>query len=131
MVLTAGRERVLAQIDPDELVDLARGLARFQSSSGQERECAEWLGEYMDRHGLAVELRDAEPGRPNVLARLRGDGTGARLMFNGHLDVEPVPRNYKHDPWRQGIRGGDLYRPRLTNIKARVASIFPVATTPK
>jgi acetylornithine deacetylase/succinyl-diaminopimelate desuccinylase-like protein len=131
MVMTDARERVLAQIDQDELVDLARGLARFQSFSGQERECAEWLGEYMARNGLEVELRDAEPGRPNVLARQRGDGSGARLMFNGHLDVEPVPRNYKHDPWSQEIRDGKLYGHGLTNMKAGVASMVHVAIAVK
>src|SRR5579885_2319558 len=120
MVMTDARDRVVAQPAQAELVELARGLARFQSFSGQERECAEWLGEYMERQGLAVELRDAEPGRPNVLGRLRGGGSGARLMFNGHLDVEPVPRNYKHDPWSQEVRDGKLYGHGLTNMKGGV-----------
>ena len=40
--------------------------------------------------GLEVEIMDAAPGRPNVIAALRGTGGGRRLMLNGHLDTVSV-----------------------------------------
>jgi acetylornithine deacetylase len=121
------RARVLAEINNDALVELARGLAQFKSFSGQERECAEWLANYMDDAGMEVELQDVEPGRPNVIGRIRGDGTGASLMFNGHLDIDPVPQGYKHDPWKLDVREGKLWGHGLRNMKAGVASMVHAA----
>jgi acetylornithine deacetylase len=125
------RERVLAHIDDDELIELAGGLTRFRSFSGQEKECAQWLGSYLDRHGFEVELPEPEPDRPNVVARLRGDGSGASLMFNGHLDVDPLSQDYKHDPWRIEVRDGRLWGHGLANMKAGVASMCHAAVAVK
>jgi acetylornithine deacetylase len=125
------RQRVLSRIDDDELIALAGDLARFQSFSGQEKACAEWLGAYLDRHGFAVELPEPEPNRPNVVARLRGDGSGASLMFNGHLDVDPLSQDYKHDPWRIEVRDGRLWGHGLANMKAGVASMCHAAVAIK
>jgi acetylornithine deacetylase len=122
---------VLEQIDNDELVELTQGLAKFRSFSDHEEECAEWLADYMDQHGLEVELQEAEPGRPNVIGRLRGDGTGASLMFNGHLDVDPVPDDYKHAPWKIEIRDGKLWGHGIGNMKAGVASMVHAAIAVK
>jgi acetylornithine deacetylase len=125
--LAGAKERVRACIDDDELIGLASELVPFQSWSDHERDCAVWLGEYMDRNGLEVELVDAEPGRPNVVGRVRGDGSGASLMFNGHLDVDPIPAGYQHDPWHPQIRDGKLFGHGLWNMKAGVASMVHAA----
>lgn len=121
------RERVLEYVDNDELIDLTGELARFRSFSDHEKECAEWLADYMDRNGLEVELQEVEPNRPNVIGRLRGDGSGASLMFNGHLDVDPIPEDYKHDPWKIEVRDGKLWGHGIANMKAGVASMVHAA----
>ena len=43
-----------------------------------------WLGSI---EGLQVSLEEVEPGRPNVIARLRGAGPGPRLWLNAHSDT--------------------------------------------
>ena len=43
-----------------------------------------WLGAI---EGLEVSLEEVEPGRPNVIARLRGTGPGPRLWLNAHSDT--------------------------------------------
>jgi acetylornithine deacetylase len=125
------RERVLEHIDNDELIELTRGLAEFRSFSDHEKECAEWLADYMDGNGFDVELQEAERNRPNVIARLRGDGTGASLMFNGHLDIDPIPDDYKHDPWNIEVRDGRLWGHGIANMKGGVASMAHAAIAVK
>src|SRR5262249_58001951 len=50
-------------------------------------------------------------GRPQLVARLPGDGDGRTLLFNGHIDVvsaEPLDR-WTSDPFRAEVRDGRLY----------------------
>ena len=48
------------------------------------RHIASWLA---DLDGVRVELEDAAPGRPNVIARLPGAGGGPALWLNAHEDT--------------------------------------------
>ncbi len=128
---TAAKQLALDAVDDAELVALASDLVPFQSWSDHERECVEWLAAYMSDHGLEVELKDAEPGRPNVIGRIRGDGSGPSLMFNGHLDIDPIPVTYKDDPWHPQIRDGKLFGHGLWNMKAGVASMVHAAIAVK
>jgi len=40
--------------------------------------------------GLESEIVEVAQGRPNVIATLRGEGGGRRLLLNGHLDTVAV-----------------------------------------
>ena len=43
-------------------------------------------------------------GRPNLIARLPGDGIAGPLLLQGHIDVVPAnPERWQHPPF-----GGDL-----------------------
>ena len=44
------------------------------------------------------------PGRPNLIARLPGDGSAAPLLLQGHIDVVPADAS----SWRQPPFGGDI-----------------------
>lgn len=121
------KKAVLAEIDQRALVELASKLTAFRSYSGQEADCANWLGTYLEEQGLDVTLQEVEPGRPNVVGRIPGDGSGASLMFNGHLDIDPVTEGYLHDPWTIEVREGKLWGHGLSNMKAGVASMIHAA----
>jgi acetylornithine deacetylase len=45
------------------------------------------VAKWMERIGFQVEVTDAAPGRPNVLATLPGTGNGRNLLICGHGDV--------------------------------------------
>jgi hypothetical protein len=49
---------------------------------------------------FAVEVMDVEPGRPNVIGRLPGIGTGRTLLYNGHSDTSPRVDGWTRDPFR-------------------------------
>ena len=55
-----------------------------------EAEIADFVADRLREAGLEVELDDAAPGRPNVVAVARGTGGGASLMLNAHMDTVGV-----------------------------------------
>src|SRR3954464_13878677 len=61
-----------------ETADVLARLIRFKTVNppGAERECQEWLKEYLEQAGFAVELMGAEPERPNLVATLKGAAPG-------------------------------------------------------
>jgi acetylornithine deacetylase len=117
--------QVDAQIHRDAIVDLMRGLQSFQSFPPDEAACMAYLANWLQGHGLQAELIDVsdEPGRPDLVCRLQGSGGGRTLMFNGHLDIDPVPMNYPGDPWKCYEETGRLYGHGLANMKAGIAAM--------
>ena len=87
-----------------DAVALTRELVRIDSRNPSlvpggpgEGAVARALGEILSEWGFRVDVHDAAPGRPNVVARI-GRGGGRSLMFNGHLDVVGTD-GMIHDPW--------------------------------
>ena len=68
-----------------ELFDLTRRLIDIESISGNEKNVAVYLGDYLSKMGASVSLEDAEPDRPNVLATW---GEPAVVMST-HIDTVP------------------------------------------
>jgi acetylornithine deacetylase len=121
------RQRVLAQIDNDEVVRLAEDLIRIPSFTTEETKCAEWLGNYLADQGLEVELQEIEPGRKQTIARLRGTGGGPSIMLNGHIDIDPLATGWTRDPFTPWIADGRLYGHGIYNMKAGVTAIIMAA----
>src|SRR5437879_1139796 len=70
-------------VDP---VELARRLIDIPSVSGEEEAVARFLASHLERLGYRVELLEAPPGRPGLLATT---GAPPRLVFSTHLDTVP------------------------------------------
>ena len=117
-----------------DAVALTRELVRVDSRNPTlvagapgEGRVARVLGDVLASWGFRVELREAAPGRPNVLARIGGDQTGARsLMFNGHIDVVGV-EGMVHAPWEAIEREGRVYGRGSSDMKAGVAAMCAAA----
>src|SRR3954451_13183294 len=67
----------------------------------------ELLRERLTAAGFECELLEAEPGRPNLVARLRGDRDGPTLAVLGHADtVRADPDEWTFDPWAGDVVDG-------------------------
>ena len=65
-------------------------------------------------------------GRPNLVARLPGQGNGRSLILNGHVDTMPAGDRAKwtHDPWGGEIDDGQMYGLGVCDMKAGVAAMI-------
>lgn len=113
-----------------ELTELVAELVRIDSQippHADERVIVAFLHERMVELGLGEgEVIAAEPERPNLVTRIRGDGGGRTLMLNGHLDTKPVgdARPLWHsDPLVPEIRDGRLYGLGASDMKGAVAAM--------
>jgi acetylornithine deacetylase/succinyl-diaminopimelate desuccinylase-like protein len=105
----SAKDRILAALVPDEIVDLAKALVRIPSYTTDETPVARFLDELFRREGFESRLQEVDPGRFQVLARLPGAGGGRSLMLNGHLDIDPIPGGWARDPWTPTIEGDRFY----------------------
>jgi len=74
----------------DELSKMLLEMVDIPSPTGSEEALARYVGGRFAELGMAVKYQEMEPGRPNVVATLKGTGGGPSLMFNGHLDTSTV-----------------------------------------
>lgn len=121
-------------VERGDAVALARELVRLDSRNPSlvagapgEREAARALAEILAAWGLQVEVMEAAPGRPNVVARAGSPAPGGRsLMFNGHLDVVGT-EGMSHPPFEALERGGRLYGRGSADMKGGIAAMCAAA----
>src|SRR5690242_9654993 len=81
-------------IDRDYTVQTLARLVRINSINPSlvpgapgESEIAAFIAGSLRESGLDVQMREPEPARTSVIARLKGSGGGRSLMFNAHCDT--------------------------------------------
>lgn len=127
-------------VDPDQLVlavdtawclDFLSELVCFNSCSGTPGEAAlaRFLAERMEDLGLEVALQRVESDRHNAIGVWRGSGGGRRLLFNGHLDTNPLTRGWTVDPWGGLVDEKFIYGLGVSNMKAGDAACFCAVKT--
>ena len=121
-------------ISRGDAVALARALIQIDSrnptlapDSPGEGDCARTLAAVLDDWGFVVQLVDAAPGRPNVIARM-GPEDAPALMLNGHLDVVGV-EGMVHRPFSAELRGGRIYGRGSADMKGGLAAMCAAAAT--
>ncbi|MHA2359731.1 MAG: M20 family metallopeptidase [Candidatus Thorarchaeota archaeon] len=120
-------KKVLDRISEKRVVKLASDFIRFPSFPGEETEAALYLADYLEKGGFGITKQEVEPGRFQPLATLEGTKDGASLLFNGHMDIDPIPRG-EQDPFKPRMIDGYLYGAGLYNMKAGVTAMVAAAT---
>jgi acetylornithine deacetylase len=77
-----------------QVTDLLAALIRIESvtpslvpTGSGEQSIATFIANWFADTPAEVDIVEIAPGRPNVLARLRGNGTGPTLCLNAHTDT--------------------------------------------
>ena len=87
----------------DEAVGLLQQLIRLNTVNppGNETLAAELLRGYLEPFGVECELYAREPGRANLVARIRGRGEGrASCSFRTPTPCSPIPPSGSSIPGR-------------------------------
>jgi acetylornithine deacetylase/succinyl-diaminopimelate desuccinylase-like protein len=95
-----------------ETVDLLRQYLMLDTTNppGNETVGARFLEAVLGREGIATETVESAPGRGNLVARLRSDGSEGGIVLHHHIDVVYADRRYwTVDPFGGEIRDGFLY----------------------
>jgi acetylornithine deacetylase/succinyl-diaminopimelate desuccinylase-like protein len=108
-----------------QALQLLGELVRFDTVNppGGERPLQEHLAALLTAAGFECELLGAEPRRPNLVARLRGERPGPTLCYLGHVDtVLAKPDEWTHDPWSGDVADGFLWGRGALDMKSQVAA---------
>jgi acetylornithine deacetylase/succinyl-diaminopimelate desuccinylase family protein len=114
--------RVVGELDLDEVVKLTAEMIRRPSVSGEEKSVVELLANFLSDHGLPVELDEAAPDRPNLTC-LWGADEGPTLLLTGHSDTVPIGNGWSRDPFGGEIDNGRLYGRGSCDMKAGLAGM--------
>lgn len=119
----------LSEKERQELIDLLCGLIQQESENppGNEEGAARFIADFLIKEGLDVELREVLPGRPNVIARLKGERPGKTLLLNGHTDVVPRGEGWSVDPFAAVIKDGRIIGRGAADMKSGVAAMMYAA----
>jgi len=111
-------------IDEDACLGTLSEMVRHKSHSETpgERVLAERMVEIMSDMGLEATLQPVPGGRVNAIGIWRGTGGGKSLLFNGHLDTNPVGEGWTVDPWGGLVDDKFIYGIGVSNMKAGDAS---------
>jgi acetylornithine deacetylase/succinyl-diaminopimelate desuccinylase-like protein len=107
------------------VVELLRELIRADTVNppGNETRAAELLRDFLQDAGVEVELLAKVPGRANLVARLRGRGTGPSLCLLSHTDtVLADPAEWQRDPWSGDRVGDEVWGRGALDMKGQVAA---------
>jgi acetylornithine deacetylase/succinyl-diaminopimelate desuccinylase-like protein len=90
---------------------------------GDEAAAQDFLEGTLEAAGFDCELLAAEPGRPNLVARLRGESEGPTLTLLGHVDtVRADPDEWSFDPWAGDAVDGWVRGRGALDMKGQVAA---------
>jgi acetylornithine deacetylase/succinyl-diaminopimelate desuccinylase-like protein len=77
---------------------------------GNEILAAQWYAKIFDAEGIPYQIAESAPGRGNIAARLKGEGSEPALILLNHMDVVPVTRAYwTEDPFSGLVRDGYIW----------------------
>lgn len=119
-------------VDRGDALALTRALVSIDSrnpllvpGAPGESKAAGFLASVLRDWGFRVEVLEAAPNRPNVIARI-GTAGGKSLMFNGHLDVVGV-EGMAHAPFDPVVKNGRVYGRGSADMKAGIAAMCTAA----
>ncbi|MFL5666979.1 MAG: M20/M25/M40 family metallo-hydrolase [Ktedonobacteraceae bacterium] len=103
---------------------LLQQLIRFNTTNppGNEAACITYLNTLLTQAGCQTSILALDPARPNLVARLKGQGSAPPLLLQGHVDVVTTEKqNWQHPPFAGDITDGFIWGRGTLDMKGGVA----------
>lgn len=124
--LDALEEKVLAEIETTEIVDLLQALIRQRSDypPGDCRAATQIITEKLAAAHVPLKLISRQPHQPNVIATIGPEERKPRLMFHSHIDTVPAGDldRWSVDPFAGIQKEGRIYGRGAGDDKGSVAA---------
>lgn len=109
------------------LVDLCSRLVQIPSESPKSdtREIAAEIAGFLEKiDDVEVSFHTMEEPITNLVARVKGNSPGKRLIFNGHIDTYPVGDEslWTESPFSGHEKNGRIYGRGVSDMKGGIAS---------
>ncbi|GAB1734930.1 hypothetical protein NU219Hw_g9t1 [Hortaea werneckii] len=116
-----------AKATTEDVISLTQALIHIDSSNPGmeagvgETNVANFVSKWFEEKGIETHWIEPVPGRPSVVAIVRGSGSGKSLMFNGHLDTVTLT-TYDGDALSGDLRDGNIYGRGAADMKSGLAA---------
>ena len=142
LIVTIAAATLTAQTPPspdwarleEETMRHFQALLRFDTSDppGGEKPAADYLKQVLDKEGIATQVFALEAHRPNVVARLKGNGSKRPLLLMAHTDVVNVdPKKWTYPPFSATRNAGYVYGRGTVDDKDNVVAVLMALLTLK
>ncbi len=110
----------------EEAIHHFRELLKIDTTNppGRERPAADYIAGLLSQNGIESVVLESAPGRANLVARLKGDGSLPPLLLMGHMDVVSAePERWSYPPFSGHIdEDGYIYGRGAVDMKQTVAA---------
>ena len=109
-----------------EIIDLLRSLVRIPSLTGEEKVIGDFVAEKCREIGLSVDIFEAAPMRPNVVAIWDTGIAGPTLLLNDHLDTFPPGEieAWTHHPYAAVVADGYIHGRGTIDTKSGLTTLI-------
>jgi len=108
-------------------VELLQNLIHFDTTNppGNEEACIRYINGLLSEVGIKTSILALDPKRPNLIARLNGEGKSPPLLLYGHVDVVTTEKEtWRHPPFSGDIAEGYIWGRGALDMKGGVAMML-------
>lgn len=108
-------------------VEILQRLIQFNTTNppGNEAACIEYIRGMLSEAGIQSALLAKDPNRPNLIARLQGEGKAPPLLLYGHVDVVTTEnQSWQNPPFEGRLVDGYVWGRGALDMKSGVAMMI-------
>lgn len=124
----SNNEKLLSNINEDEIVDLCSELIKIPSENppGDMLKISDFIGNYLEENNIKFKTYEPKEGRIGILTSIGGEKPGKHLILNGHMDVVPVGNRSKWSfpPFSGNVKDGFVHGRGASDMKGGLASLL-------
>ena len=108
-------------------IELLQKLIQYDTTNppGNESECIAFINHLLTQAGVETKLLAKSSQRPNLIARLPGQGNAAPLLLHGHVDVVTTEnQRWQHPPFEGKIVDGYVWGRGALDMKSGIVMML-------